>query len=119
MQRFILASLTTLALTAALTPAAQAQRFEAINPYMAGSSEMVARQLTPAQLVFLAQQGRFAKQAIPGGGSLIAEYQLGRVNAQKLVEAAIQTGQLPAEVAGNTGYLNAVDAQLEVANDVY
>jgi hypothetical protein len=119
MQRFILAGFATLALTTTLTPIAQAQRIEAINANVAQGSETVAHQLTPAQLVTLAQQGQFGKQAIPGGGSLIVEYKLGRVNAQKLVEAAIQTGQLPAEVAGNASYLNAVDAQLAVVNNIY
>jgi putative effector of murein hydrolase len=111
MKSFILASLTTLALATVVAPAAQATPKTAINPYVAGN-ELTNKFLNPASLVALANQGYFQAEGIPSNTLLVSEYRLGRVTAQDLVNAAVKTNRLPADVV-NEGYINAVDTHLQ------
>ncbi|MBW4519246.1 MAG: hypothetical protein KME16_06035 [Scytolyngbya sp. HA4215-MV1] len=115
MQRFILASLTTLVLATAIAPAAKAES-TAVNLYTVSTAKASSAQLTPAQLVALANQGYFKVQGIPGSAVLTAQYNLGNIRAQDLVEGAIQANRLSPQAANDAGYIAAVDSQLRTIN---
>jgi hypothetical protein len=110
MKRLILASLSALFLASTYTSAATAQHV-AINSTTLSSSPTI-RQLTPFNLVSLANQGYFQSQGIPSSGGLIAAYSVGRVTAEDIVRSAVATHWLPSQVLSDRGYMSAVNAQL-------
>lgn len=114
MQRFILAGLATLTLSTAIAPAVKAEP-TAANPYLVSTSSAVS-QLTPVQLVLLANQGYFKAQGIPSSALLTSEYNLGAISAQDLVESAVQANQLSPQTAKDARYVTAVDNQLRAIN---
>jgi hypothetical protein len=71
-----------------------------------------ASYIQPFNTAFLAYQGAFKEQGIPRGSALISEYQIGKLTAKDVVQAAIKTNKLPAQVLNDLGYLNAVESQL-------
>jgi hypothetical protein len=115
MNRYILTTLAALTLTTVAAPAVQAEP-TAFNPTVVGETT-IARQLSPVALVTLAQQGKLQAQGIPSYGALVIQYQLGQLDAQTLIQGAIQANRLPAEVASNQGYVNAVNTQLQIISN--
>ncbi len=109
MKRLILTGLSVL-LATAYVPTANAQRL-AINSATLNSTA-VSSQLTPFNLVSLANQGYFQAQGIPSSGALIAAHRAGRVSAEDLVKSAVATHRLLPEVLNDRGYLSAVNVQL-------
>jgi hypothetical protein len=117
MKRFFLATLTTLALYVIATPEVRAEP-TAYNPAPTTSGETTA-QLSPFELVTTANQGQLSQQGIPSFSQLTAEFQLGRISAKDLVQAAIQANRLPAQTANDASYLSAVQAQLQLVNNIH
>jgi hypothetical protein len=126
MQRFILANLPILLVTAAvsatmptklLTSVAKAQEITAIisTPLKRTSIQ----QLTPFALVALAMQGYFQSQGIPPHLALMSSYQMRRVTATNLVQAAVIANRLDPAFLNDQGYLNAVELQLQVFANVH
>lgn len=76
-------------------------------------------QITPFNLVVLARSGYFQQQGIPSYLKLIAAYNLGRVTALDLVQAAVQTNRISDKYLSDRSFLKAVDAQLEILAKVY
>lgn len=109
MKRLIVGSLTVLLLAVATAPVVNAQE-TALNSTTLNSN--ARNQIAPFNLVSLAYQGNFKTQGIPGSGSLVAAYQIGRVSAEDLVKSAVAANILSPSVLKNRGYLNAVDTQL-------
>lgn len=68
--------------------------------------------LQPFNIVFLAYQGYLEGQGIPSMGTLLYEYQIGKVTAKDVVEAGVKAKKLPAEVINDEYYLSAVELQL-------
>ncbi|MDZ8110001.1 MAG: hypothetical protein RM338_31010 [Nostoc sp. DedQUE12a] len=68
--------------------------------------------LQPFNIVFLAYQGYLEGQGIPSMGTLLYEYQIGKVSAKDVVEAGVKSKRLPAEVINDKSYLSAVELQL-------
>ncbi|MGF1992417.1 MAG: hypothetical protein RMY62_031740 [Nostoc sp. ZfuVER08] len=68
--------------------------------------------LQPFNIVFLAYQGYLEGQGIPSMGTLLYQYQIGKVTAKDVVEAGIKAKKLPAEVINDEYYLSAVELQL-------
>ncbi|WP_414568255.1 hypothetical protein [Nostoc sp. CCY 9925] len=68
--------------------------------------------LKPFNIVFLAYQGYLEGQGIPSMGTLLYEYQIGKVTAKDVVEAGVKANKLPAEVINDEYYLSAVELQL-------
>jgi len=68
--------------------------------------------LQPFNIVFLAYQGYLEGQGIPSMGTLLYEYQIGKVTAKDVVEAGVKAKRLPAEVINDEYYLSAVELQL-------
>ncbi|WP_421657068.1 hypothetical protein [Leptothermofonsia sp. ETS-13] len=110
MKRFIFAGLATVALAVVAPPASAEPTAFTLN--VANSASTV--QLAPSELVTMAQRGYLKDQGIASYQVLTSEYILGQINAQKLVQAAINAKLLPPSVANNQGYLNAVEAQLQI-----
>ncbi|MBW4428630.1 MAG: hypothetical protein KME50_30435 [Nostoc desertorum CM1-VF14] len=71
-----------------------------------------ASYIQPFNTAFLAYQGALKEQGIPSGSTLISEYQIGKLTAKDVVQAAIKANKLPAQVLNDLGYLNAVESQL-------
>lgn len=93
MKRFTTGILSSMLLsTLTIVPVAKAQTIE----------------VTPAQLVFLAKDGYFENQGIPKGGTLISEYELGRITSKDLIQAAINDKRVTADALNNRGYMHAV-----------
>ncbi|BAY74946.1 hypothetical protein NIES25_13630 [Nostoc linckia NIES-25] len=68
--------------------------------------------LQPFNIVFLAYQGYLEAQGIPSMGTLLYEYQIGKVTAKNVVEAGVKAKRLPAEAINDKYYLSAVELQL-------
>ena len=109
MKRLILTGISVLLATANASTAS-AQHI-AINSATLNRT-VVTSQLTPFNLVSLANQGYFQAQGIPSSGALISAHRSGRVSAEDLVKSAVTTHRLSPEVLNNRGYLSAVNFQL-------
>jgi hypothetical protein len=76
------------------------------------SSASTSNEITPFELVYRGYQRRYHAQGISGFGSFLQEVRWGRIKATNLVAAAIATGDLPATVSQDSGYLKLVENQL-------
>lgn len=76
------------------------------------SNSTTTLQILPDALVNLAYQGRFSSQGIPGHAGLLNAHASGRVRATNLIQAAIDTGRLPAETLSNSNYVRNVESRL-------
>jgi hypothetical protein len=92
--------------TSGSVPVAQA---EAVNTAITQSN---LRKLTPFTLVSLAYQGHYRHHGIRGYSGMFADSNGGRINAKKLMQAAVNAGELPAETLNDRGFINAVEANL-------
>lgn len=117
MKRFLLAGLTTVALSTAAIPTVQAEP-TAFNPYSTRRTATTAL-IAPAALATLAQQGELRAQGIPGFQNLTLEYTLGRISAVEVINGAIAARLLPASAANDAAYRDAVDNQLEILLNVH
>lgn len=117
MKRFILASISTFALSTAAIPAVNAEP-TAFNPY-SRTRTTTAATLSPAALASMAQQGKLHAQGIPGFQNLTLEYTLGRIGAEQVINTAISAHILPASVANDRAYRDAVDNQLRILVNAY
>ncbi|HEY9849095.1 MAG TPA: hypothetical protein V6D28_06535 [Leptolyngbyaceae cyanobacterium] len=108
MKRLIIGSLSFLLLSTAIAPVIRAET-QAINSATLNQTLELAKQLTPFELVYLANQGYLSEQGIPSSMGLISAYQMGTVRAEKLVEAAIKANKLSPQLATDRGYLNTVE----------
>ncbi|PIG94419.1 hypothetical protein [Gloeocapsopsis sp. IPPAS B-1203] len=71
------------------------------------------RKLTPFTLVSLAYQGHYRRQGIRGYSGMFADSNDGRISAKKLVQVAVNAGELPTETLSDQGFINAVEANLD------
>ncbi|MEI1374050.1 hypothetical protein PQG02_22020 [Nostoc sp. UHCC 0926] len=77
-----------------------------------------ASYLQPFNTTFLAYQGYFKEQGIPSGGALVSEFQIGKVTAKDVVQAAVKANKLPAQVLNDRSYLYAVESQLTSLSNI-
>ncbi|MBD3884843.1 hypothetical protein IFO70_24205 [Phormidium tenue FACHB-886] len=70
-------------------------------------------EVTPFQLISLAQDGYLEDQGIPKGNLLVDEYQSGRITAEEIVQAAIKDNRLTEDTLSNQEYLRAVREQIQ------
>lgn len=115
MKRLIIGSLSLVFLSSFSVPVAQAQT-QAINSETYRSTVNPVYQLTPFELVSMANQGYFQEQGIPGYLELASAHRMGRLSAEQLVKAAIRVKKLAPQMASDKGYLSAVEAQLQRLN---
>lgn len=111
MKRLIIGGLSILLFSVATTPAVKAEP-TAINLPMQQSTSKSTFGLTPFQLVSLAYSGYFRSQGIPGYSALISAYREGEINAKDLVQSAVKTNRLSAQVLTDQEYRWAVQNQL-------
>ncbi len=83
-----------------------------LNSNALGEKSTNVSYLQPFNIAFLAYQGNLKEQGIPSGSALISEYQIGKLTAKDVVEAAIRANKLPAQVLNDSSYLNALESQL-------
>ena len=135
MKNIIIATLSTcfLAMSAPSTSAQQIYLFNSSRFKHTNESEQVrpTRQLTaksqltntnisepipPVTLVQLGSQGYFSQQGIPSNAAFRFAIKTGKVDAQKLVQSAIDKGRLSSEALNDTEYLSSVQFQLHRFN---
>jgi len=115
MKHLIIGSLSLVFLSSLSVPVAQAQT-QAINSETYRTTVNPVYQLTPFELVSMANQGYFREQGIPGYVELVSAHRMGRLGAEQLVEAAIRAKKLAPQIASDKGYLSAVEAHLQRLN---
>lgn len=76
------------------------------------NSTAIRYQLRPFNLVYLAYQGYFRDQGIPGYSAFLAAYEAGGVSAEDLVQSAVKKNKVSPETASDRGYLRAVKSQI-------
>jgi len=81
------------------------------------SSNSAIREIKPFNLVHRAYSGHFSEQDIPGFNGLITAYKSGQIEAEDLVQTAINQGRLSADTLNDQGYMNAVKSQLRDLRD--
>lgn len=64
-------------------------------------------------LVSLAYRGRYEAYGIPGYFNFLSSYRSGEVEPEDIVEAGIQTGELPPMALNDDGFIRAVELQVE------
>ncbi|MBE9169026.1 hypothetical protein IQ238_16385 [Pleurocapsales cyanobacterium LEGE 06147] len=108
MQRFIIGSLSSLALSLVAAPVLA-------NEIAATSTAPMHNvvEVTPFNLVSHGYQGYFVNQGIPGNAAFIAAVKSGRIDATNLVESAVARGRLSPETLSNQAYLHAVESFLD------
>jgi hypothetical protein len=107
MKKLLLALLPALLITA--TAAVPALRAQETMPQLQVSMKVT---LTPFNLAYLAHQGYFENQGLPGYNVLMDEYRSGKVTAAKVVQKAVNAKALPESFLKNQAYINALDTQL-------
>lgn len=99
-------SLLTISLTT-VSPAALAGEVAA-----ASKGNATVPEIEPFNLVHRAYSGHFSQQGIPGFTGLATAYRSGEIEAQDLVQIAINQGRLSEDTLNDESYLNAVAFQL-------
>lgn len=112
MKRFIMSGLSIVLLSAAIAPTAKANESVALSPTNRAVVQAQAHQLQPYDVASLAYQGSFRSVGVPGYGALTSAYEAHTLTADRLVQAAIQSHRLPASVAMDSSYIQAVDREL-------
>ncbi len=114
MKRFIIAGLSAVLVSSTIIPAkaqTQVEKLTTYNPVVTNNT--FTSHLTPFQIVYLAYQGHFRSQGIPGYGSLLSAHQSGKITAKNIVQIAINTNLIPKNILTDKGYLNLVEEQLK------
>ena len=82
------------------------------NQFMSNTNE----QIPPVTLVQLGYQGYFNQQGIPSHESFRFGVKTGKVDAQKLVQSAIDKGRLSRQSLNDSKYLSSVQYELNRQN---
>jgi len=119
MKRILLATLSVLALSGSVVPAAFAEMSTGQKTAVISStlSRSTSIQLSPNSLVNAAYRGSFVDQGIPSYAQLHHAYTTGRVTAQDLIRVAIAQNQLSPETLTDSGYISIVETKLQSLDD--
>jgi hypothetical protein len=71
-------------------------------------------QTTPSNLANLARNGYFLEQGIPSHSALDTAITRGQVNAENLIEAAIEENKVTPQTLNDQGYINSVEMKLDL-----
>lgn len=77
------------------------------------SSNYDVRRTEAFNLVSSAYRGDFEDQGINSYAVLITNYETGELTAQDLIQAAVESGELSPAAMDDSGYIEAVESQLE------
>jgi len=111
MKRFLTGTVFTILLATTSTAASAGE--VAVN----SANASVNRDIKPFNLVHRAYSGHFSEQGVPGFNGLATAYQSGQIEAEDLVQTAINQGRLSPDALDDAGYVNAVDFQLQDLRD--
>jgi hypothetical protein len=121
MKRIALVGLSILALSLAATTSVKAEtQTETLAMSTAPTivnNSAVKTKITPFGLVYLAYQGEYRMQGIPGFSSLQSAIYDKTITAKDLVKVAIDAKQLPPDTQTDRAYLNAVELHLSVTRN--
>ncbi len=81
------------------------------------ATDSVNLDIQPFNLVHRAYSGHFSQQGIPGFNGLATAYRSGQIEAEDLIQTAINRGRLSPDALDDAGYVNAVKFQLEKLRD--
>jgi hypothetical protein len=70
--------------------------------------------LTASQVVTLARRGYFEEQGISSYATFVEDYRVGEIDADDIIQAAIQTGRLSSAAANDEGYKFAIERQVRL-----
>jgi hypothetical protein len=112
--------LITLLFSVAILPAAAHAQTTAppvsLNPSL--GNQLSANPLVPFNLISLAYQGYLKDQGIPSYGALLNAIESGKITAQDMVQAAVQTNRLSEQMLSDRGYRYHLEAELrQLAED--
>lgn len=107
MKHLVISTLSLLALGAIATPMAAAAET------LSAAVSSVRTAPSAFNLVSHAERGYFAAHGIPGYGQFAAELQQGAIDAEDLINRAIEAGYLTAEVKHDASFVKAVENQLD------
>ena len=116
MKRFVLASLTTLALYSSSNISTVKAEPLVFNAY--SNHQTIINAVTPFELVTAAKSGQFINEGIPSYGAFTTAYIEGKVTAEKLIQVAIKTNRLQGATANDPAYLNNVKLLLQFIDNV-
>ncbi|MEW6494656.1 MAG: hypothetical protein AB1589_19370 [Cyanobacteriota bacterium] len=111
MKRLIMGVLSVLLLSTVTAPAAIAQ-VTTENDGGITNTEYDVGLTDPFTLVTSAYRGEFKEQGIPSYGHFLGDYQSGELDAEDLVQAAVDAGELPPQALNDEGYISAVKLSL-------
>lgn len=110
MERLLLATIGTILVATTATPSALANKTAANSNV---TQNQVVKNITPFNLVSFAYRGEFKNQGIPGYHSLLDAVRFGEISGKDLVKHGIDSGRLSPETINNSGYIQAVEYQLQ------
>ncbi|MDJ0662452.1 MAG: hypothetical protein QNJ42_23650 [Crocosphaera sp.] len=73
--------------------------------------------ISPLNLVSHGRGGTFSEQGIPSHVRFSLAIQSGKVDAESLVQAAVEAGRLSSEILNNSAYLSNVQFELSQVNN--
>jgi hypothetical protein len=73
-------------------------------------------QTTPSNLANLARNGYFQDQGIPSYSALETAIARGQVNAETLIQAAVEENKVASETLNDEGYVRQVEMKLDLIN---
>jgi hypothetical protein len=71
-------------------------------------------QTTPSNLAYLARNGYFQEQNIPSHSALSTAITRGQVNAENLIEAAVEENKVTPETLNDEDYIDSVETKLDL-----
>lgn len=83
-----------------------------VNATLSSTSETT----TPVNLVNLARNGYFKDQGIPSHSALGTAITRGQVDAETLIQAAVEEDRISPEILNDEGYVRQVDIKLDLLN---
>ncbi|MFP4132705.1 MAG: hypothetical protein ACLFQP_08705 [Halothece sp.] len=113
MRHFTLGSLTSLFLILGVTPVGVAETAPTSEKVNHNSQYNSIRETEAFNLVSSGYRGDFKEQGIPAYAQFEQAYIAGNLDAEKLVNSAIEAGDLSSEAIEDEAYLNAITAHLD------
>ena len=108
MKRLVISTLSALAFSSLVTPAFASEIAAAKS-----KTASKIKEITPFNLVLSSYQGRFTNQGIPAYHAFLSAIRLNKIEAEDLVQSAINAGRLSEDTLNDTEYLNSVDSLLD------
>ncbi|HEY9850294.1 MAG TPA: hypothetical protein V6D28_12590 [Leptolyngbyaceae cyanobacterium] len=112
MKKVIFGTVSVLFMSAFATSAAFAQTPTTAPSTTTDRATTSTYMVEPFNLAWMAYQGYFEAQGIPGGEALTTAFKAGDIDASDLVESAIKTNRLPAGFNPDNTYLSWVEMTL-------